>query len=297
MSIINNLYTNANSSETTEYDNSVSGLASHDVKHAIDELASLNRMYSFDFTLDSSKWSGSSIPYVYRLTSEEFTSGCNIILDLANNISSEAIEEASIAGISIAEQGVGYIILHANANKPLIDIPVNINIGRMISVADGRNADYITFDNETGESWVTASTVNSALNQILSRVSNIIKSSSASSIEVDDSTLHTGKNTVQGVLEHIMNSGLGISRSHSDIILNAANWTGSGPYIYNIEMDGVTSQSDFEIGTNFYMTTEQYQALTNASIVCGGTFDGRVVLKAFGEKPTINIPVTLIQYT
>ena len=73
--------------------------------------------------------------------------------------------------------------------------------------------------------------------------------------------------------------------------LNASNWVGSeAPYTYTINgYDGKT----VEVVEDVSMTMEQLSAIENAKIKSDPSSDENI-LYAFGDKPTIDVPVLLI---
>ena len=78
--------------------------------------------------------------------------------------------------------------------------------------------------------------------------------------------------------------------------LLAANWTGDdAPYTYTLSVAGVTATSNQEYLPALDITTEQLEALQAANIQDGGQAAGTVTLKAFGTKPTIDLPIRIIK--
>jgi hypothetical protein len=79
------------------------------------------------------------------------------------------------------------------------------------------------------------------------------------------------------------------------ITLTAAGWTGTAaPYAQSVNITGVTATSNQEFLPDADITVEQLSALQTANIVDGGQAAGSVTLKAFGDKPTIDIPLRVI---
>lgn len=77
--------------------------------------------------------------------------------------------------------------------------------------------------------------------------------------------------------------------------LLASGWTGdSAPYSYNLSVTGVTTASNQEFLPALGITTEQLEALQGANIQDDGQAEGTVTLKAFGTKPTIDLPIRII---
>lgn len=77
--------------------------------------------------------------------------------------------------------------------------------------------------------------------------------------------------------------------------LLASGWMGeNAPYIYNLSVTGVTGTSNQELLPALDITTAQLTALQAANIQDGGQAEGTVTLKAFGTKPTIDLPIRII---
>lgn len=77
--------------------------------------------------------------------------------------------------------------------------------------------------------------------------------------------------------------------------LSAASWTGdAAPYSYSLSVTGVTETSNQEILPAIDITAEQLEALQAANIQDGGQAAGSITLKAFGDVPTIDIPIRVI---
>lgn len=77
--------------------------------------------------------------------------------------------------------------------------------------------------------------------------------------------------------------------------LYASTWIGSSsPYTYNLSVSGVTTTSNQELLPSTTITSTQLEALQAANIQDGGQASGKLTLKAWGDKPTVNIPVRVI---
>ena len=77
--------------------------------------------------------------------------------------------------------------------------------------------------------------------------------------------------------------------------LSASSWSGdSAPYTYTLAVNGVTATSNQELLPALNTTEEQLTALQAANIQDGGQAANSVTLKAFGDKPTIDIPIRVI---
>lgn len=80
-----------------------------------------------------------------------------------------------------------------------------------------------------------------------------------------------------------------------DYTLIASDWTNDeAPYVYSITVEGVTSNSNQEIIPAVNVTTEQLAAMQSADIHDGGQSENTIILKAYGVKPTIDLPMRII---
>lgn len=79
------------------------------------------------------------------------------------------------------------------------------------------------------------------------------------------------------------------------VTLASASWTGTAaPYTYTISNSAITTTSTQELSSATDITADQLTALQNANIIDGGQAAGSMTLKAFGEKPSVDIPVRII---
>lgn len=77
--------------------------------------------------------------------------------------------------------------------------------------------------------------------------------------------------------------------------LSASSWSGdSAPYTYTLAVTGVTANSNQELLPALTITEEQLTALQAANIQDGGQAANSVTLIAFGDKPTIDLPIRVI---
>lgn len=79
------------------------------------------------------------------------------------------------------------------------------------------------------------------------------------------------------------------------VTLASASWTGTAaPYTYTISNSAITATSTQEVSPATDITADQLTALQSANIIDGGQAAGSMTLKAFGEKPSVDIPVRII---
>ena len=87
-----------------------------------------------------------------------------------------------------------------------------------------------------------------------------------------------------------------INSKIQSVTLQASSWSGSAsPFIYVIGLSsiGLTANSQIDISPGINASNDQYKALLSASL-CGGSISGNnLTIKAFGQKPSIDIPIVI----
>lgn len=79
------------------------------------------------------------------------------------------------------------------------------------------------------------------------------------------------------------------------VTLASASWAGTAaPYTYTISNSAITATSTQELSPATSISADQLTALQAANIIDGGQAAGNMTLKAFGEKPSVDIPVRII---
>ena len=76
--------------------------------------------------------------------------------------------------------------------------------------------------------------------------------------------------------------------------LSASSWSGSGPYTITVSVTGVTASNNVEVLIPGSATDAQAEAWMAAGIVNGTQRTNSITLKAYGDKPSINIPIECI---
>lgn len=259
MSVINGLKSlGAYFAESIHYDNSKSGLAATNVNSAIDEISSLNRMYKFDRLLKASKWEGIKAPYTYEIDIDILKEEDYLLVYPGESLTRTQFAVMANAVIQAEGETEGKLLLKAYGEKPIIDLPVIIAVGKLIAIP-AVDSHFVTYD-PSEESKLTSTNVHDALDELASR------------------------------LQHS-----NIERVHLNETLDAGKWSGiKAPFTYTIQTDKVTISSEVSVSPVFDMTTDQYDELSHAAIVTGKTDDGKIILKAYGNKPVINIPVNIL---
>ena len=80
-----------------------------------------------------------------------------------------------------------------------------------------------------------------------------------------------------------------------DATLSAASWVGTvAPFTYSLTINGVTSTSNQDLLPSLTISSTQIAALQKANITDAGQSTNTISLKAFGSKPTIDIPIRVV---
>ena len=95
-------------------------------------------------------------------------------------------------------------------------------------------------------------------------------------------------NTISGNVSKLNNKTKAIT-------LATGTWSGTvSPYKYTISDSNIIGNNTIvQISLPSSMTTEQRTAYKKAQIESGDVSAGKVVMYAYGTKPSINIPITL----
>ena len=107
-----------------------------------------------------------------------------------------------------------------------------------------------------------------------------------------------GNNTDGAMTQAAINNISSTMADKSTVVnktLLASNWFGTSvPYRYELAVDGVTKTSNQEIMPADGITDEQMYHLQGANLQDGGQDTNKIVLEAFGVKPSIDIPIKII---
>lgn len=77
-------------------------------------------------------------------------------------------------------------------------------------------------------------------------------------------------------------------------VLSVSAWSEDSPYSQTISIDGLTAEQNGMITIGQNITTEQLEDVVAADMRISGQVDGAFTVTAYGDKPTRNIPVTII---
>ena len=79
------------------------------------------------------------------------------------------------------------------------------------------------------------------------------------------------------------------------LVIPSSAWTGEGPYTAEVDCTIATASNNLVVGAGGTLTAEQQEAMSAAMIVCTAQAAGSVTLTAFGEAPTIDLPVNVLE--
>lgn len=80
-----------------------------------------------------------------------------------------------------------------------------------------------------------------------------------------------------------------------DIMLSQLNWVGSeNPYTYTLNIPDVKENSDVQVLPASTITADQVESWSGAMVMSATQAAGSITLKAFGDKPEVNIPITVL---
>lgn len=114
----------------------------------------------------------------------------------------------------------------------------------------------------------------------------VTDNSSSTAVTSSDTNLITGRTLYYA----------GYTKANSvSVSVTANSWTGSSaPYTATVNVTGVTASNNIAVGVGGSLTDAQIEAVASANIVCTAQAAGSITLKAYGEKPTIALPINVI---
>lgn len=103
----------------------------------------------------------------------------------------------------------------------------------------------------------------------------------------------TDKNNPHGVTAAQI--GAAEKSKAESLTVPASAWTGEGPYTAEMDCTIAKASNNLVVGAGGSLTAEQQAAFAAAMIVCTAQAAGIITLTAFGEKPTIDLPVNVLE--
>lgn len=77
-------------------------------------------------------------------------------------------------------------------------------------------------------------------------------------------------------------------------VLLMSAWSDDSPYVQTISVEGLTADQNGIITIGQNITTEQIEDVVAADMRISDQADGSLTITAYGDKPTRDIPVTII---
>lgn len=111
----------------------------------------------------------------------------------------------------------------------------------------------------------------------------------ASKVSFDPTGTGLSSTNVQDAIIEVL--GKTTTQYATDITLLAANWSGTQ---YTVSNSNIKLSSYIYIDIPDNLTQTQYNAVASANLACVNQTAGSITLEAFGDVPTIDLPITII---
>jgi hypothetical protein len=77
--------------------------------------------------------------------------------------------------------------------------------------------------------------------------------------------------------------------------LTSAGWLGSSaPYTQTVDIEGLAADANGTVGLAPTATAAQMEAAADAKLLVTAQAAGSITVSAFGDKPTINLPIQIL---
>lgn len=106
--------------------------------------------------------------------------------------------------------------------------------------------------------------------------------------KIGTGTLNTTAKTIIPAINEVKS---GLASTVKTFTLSASSWSDGQ---YTISDSLVTASSNQEVIPALNITADEMSALSSAIIVDGGQSAGKMILKALGDIPTIDVPIRVI---
>lgn len=78
------------------------------------------------------------------------------------------------------------------------------------------------------------------------------------------------------------------------LTLASSSWSSATPSTQTLSATGVTASNIIVVGFGSGITSAQYDAASKAKLACTAQAAGKITMTAFGTKPTVNIPISVV---
>jgi myosin heavy subunit len=165
-----------------------------------------------------------------------------------------------------------------------------------VSAESSRATEFSTLKSDSQASTTAANTAADRANAAAQSVDDAIQGDIGPAI---DSALSQKTDVAGGIAGYDSTQTALTAKSDKSslvpITLSASGWTGdAAPYSQQISVEGVTATSANEVLPDASITADQLEAFQDANIQDGGQEAGKITLLAFGDKPSIDLPVRVI---
>lgn len=109
--------------------------------------------------------------------------------------------------------------------------------------------------------------------------------------EYEQEGTHLNAETLNNYTNELNQALESVTTTVVEATLLASGWSSN---TYTLTVNGVTDTSIQEITPSTSITQEQLEALQGANIVDGGQSTNTIILKAFGDVPTVDIPIRVL---
>ena len=244
-------------------------------KKYVDDKAKSTITYA---TLLASAWDTSGDHPKYTLSVSGVTPDSNQEILPTANPSDEVMSALMAANLQDGGQADDVIYIIAYGNTPTINIPIRVIL---------RGCEPIDMPSDSGD-------MNSSIYDPQGKFQDIFTYADTKQSKITTSGILKGDGA-GGVSAAVKGTDYAGPSVGVTATLSASSWTGdSAPYTYTLEVADVTNISNQELLPALNITEEQLTALQAANIQDGGQSAYTIVLKAFGDKPTIDIPIRVI---
>jgi hypothetical protein len=89
-------------------------------------------------------------------------------------------------------------------------------------------------------------------------------------------------------------NGKANSPSALSLTLASGSWSSATPSTQTLSATGVTASNIVVVGFGSGITSAQYSAASAAKLACTAQAAGTITMTAFGTKPTVNIPLSVV---